>query len=71
VKVMRYGRNQLGLVREDNIFDVSDFVETSFTVQGKPHRIVKSGEGNYDLPKMAADFAKIVEESSVVNQSLT
>ena len=46
----------------DSPFEVSDFQDITFTVQGKPHRIVMSGEGNYDLKKLAVDIAKIVEE---------
>lgn len=46
----------------DSPFEVSDFAETTFTVQGKPHRIVITGEGNYDLRQMAKDVAKIAEE---------
>jgi predicted metalloprotease with PDZ domain len=41
---------------------VSDFHEITFTAQGKPHRIVVSGEGNYDLKRLATDIGKIVEE---------
>ena len=47
----------------DSPFEVSNFKEINFTVQGKPHRYVVTGEGNYDLKKMAADTAKIVEEA--------
>ncbi|MBK9766447.1 MAG: hypothetical protein IPP63_05215 [Chloracidobacterium sp.] len=47
----------------DSPFEVSNFKEISFTVQGKPHRFVVTGDGNYDLKKMAADTAKIVEEA--------
>lgn len=47
----------------DSPFEVSDFKEIGFTVQGKPHRIVFSGEGNYDMQRTAADIAKLVEES--------
>lgn len=47
----------------DSPFEVSDFKEIGFTVHGKPHRIVFSGEGNYDLKKTATDIAKIVDES--------
>lgn len=47
----------------DSPFEVSNFNEITFDVQGKPHRIVFSGEGNYDMKRCAADFAKIVEES--------
>jgi predicted metalloprotease with PDZ domain len=46
----------------DSPFEVSNFQDITFTVQGKPHRIVMSGEGNYDLKKLAVDIAKIVEE---------
>ncbi len=45
----------------DSPFEVSNFNEISFDVDGKRHRIVISGEGNYDLKKLAADTAKIVE----------
>jgi predicted metalloprotease with PDZ domain len=47
----------------DAPFEVSNFNEISFTVQGKPHRYVVTGEGNYDLKAMARDTAKIIEES--------
>jgi predicted metalloprotease with PDZ domain len=47
----------------DSPFEVSDFKEITFTVQGKPHRYVISGEGNYDLQRLATDTAKIVEEA--------
>jgi predicted metalloprotease with PDZ domain len=46
----------------DSPFEVSDFKEISFDVHGKTHRVVMSGEGNYDLKKIAADVAKITEE---------
>ena len=47
----------------DSPFEVSDFKEVLFDVHGKKHRYVITGEGNYDLQKLAADTAKIVEES--------
>lgn len=47
----------------DSPFEVSDFKEISFTVQGKPHRFVVTGDGNYNLQKIATDTAKIIEES--------
>ncbi len=47
----------------DSPFEVSDFKEVAFDVQGKKHRYVVTGEGNYDLPRLAADTAKIVEEA--------
>ncbi len=46
----------------DSPFEVSDFKEISFDVQGKPHRFVVTGEGNYDLQKIAQDTTKIIEE---------
>jgi predicted metalloprotease with PDZ domain len=46
----------------DSPFEVSDFKEIKFDVQGKPHRYVITGEGNYDPRKLAADTAKIIEE---------
>lgn len=47
----------------DSPFEVGDFKEISFDVQGKPHRIIFEGEGNYDMAKIAADTKKIVEET--------
>lgn len=46
----------------DSPFEASDFKEISVDVEGKKHRIVISGEGNYDLKQIAVDVAKIVEE---------
>jgi predicted metalloprotease with PDZ domain len=45
----------------DSPFEVSDFKEISFDVHGKKHRYIMSGEGNYDLKKLADDTAKIVD----------
>ncbi len=45
----------------DSPFEVSDFKEFSFDVLGKKHRIVITGEGNYDLQRLAADTTKIIE----------
>jgi predicted metalloprotease with PDZ domain len=47
----------------DSPFEVSNFHEISFTVEGKQHRIIFSGEGNYDMQKTAADLAKVVEQA--------
>lgn len=47
----------------DAPFEVSSFNEITFDVRRKSHRIVVTGEGNYDLKQMAKDFAKIVEQS--------
>ncbi len=46
----------------DSPFEVSNFTEITFNVHGKPHRVVISGEGNYDLRQIAKDIPKIVEE---------
>lgn len=46
----------------DSPFEVSDFREISFMAGGKPHRYVVTGEGNYDLKRMAEDTTKIVDE---------
>lgn len=46
----------------DSPFEVSDFKETGFDVQGIPHRFIVTGEGNYDLSKIAGDTAKIADE---------
>lgn len=47
----------------DSPFEVSNFHEVDFVVQGKPHRLIFSGEGNYDDKRTAADVTKIVEEA--------
>ncbi len=46
----------------DSPFEVSDFHEITVSIHGKPHRIVMSGEGNYDLSKIAVDLGKIADE---------
>jgi predicted metalloprotease with PDZ domain len=45
----------------DSPFEVSDFKEIKFDVLGKPHRYVVTGEGNYDLERLARDTTKIIE----------
>ncbi len=47
----------------DSPFEIGNFREISFEVQGKPHRFVINGEGNYDIDKIAKDTAKIIEEA--------
>ncbi|MFL6374671.1 MAG: M61 family metallopeptidase [Pyrinomonadaceae bacterium] len=47
----------------DSPFEVSDFKEVSFDSHGKRHRIIISGEGNYNLQRIATDAAKIVDEA--------
>lgn len=45
----------------DSPFEVSNFNEISFTAAGKPHRLVITGEGNYDMKQIAEDTAKIAD----------
>lgn len=47
----------------DSPFEVSNFKEFGFVVQGKPHRFVITGDGNYDPKRLVADTTKIIEES--------
>lgn len=47
----------------DSPFEVSDHKEVSFTVENVPHRIVFSGDGNYDMERTAKDIAKIIEQA--------
>ncbi len=47
----------------DSPFEVGNFHDIYFTVEGKQHRFVIEGEGNYDINKIAKDTAKVVEES--------
>ncbi|HEY0461687.1 MAG TPA: PDZ domain-containing protein [Pyrinomonadaceae bacterium] len=47
----------------DSPFEVGNFHDIYFTVQGKQHRFVIEGEGNYDLARIARDTAKVVEEA--------
>jgi predicted metalloprotease with PDZ domain len=47
----------------DSPFEVSDFKEIRFTAAGKPHRLVVTGEGNYNLEAIAADTARIADEA--------
>ena len=45
----------------DSPFEVSDFKTIEFEAKGAPHRIVISGEGNYDAERLRTDVKKIVE----------
>jgi predicted metalloprotease with PDZ domain len=47
----------------DSPFEVSNFTAIGFTVEGKQHRAVFSGTGNYDLAQIKKDLSKIVEEA--------
>lgn len=48
----------------DSPFEVSNFIEKKFIVRGKLHRFVVTGEGNYNLDKIAEDTTKIVEQAA-------
>lgn len=50
----------------DSPFEVGDFIEVPFTVDGKPHRYIIEGIGNYDTKKLTEDTAKIVEQSKAI-----
>ncbi len=50
----------------DSPFEVSNFNEISFEVLGKQHRVVITGDGNYDLKAIARDAAKIFEEGNKI-----
>jgi len=45
----------------DAPFEVSNFTEFAFDAQGKRHRYVITGEGNYDRERLSADTKKIVD----------
>ncbi len=47
----------------DSPFEVSDFKEMNFMAQGKPHRYVFTGDGNYDMQKIVDDTKKIINEA--------
>lgn len=46
----------------DSPFEVGNFKEYPFTVQGKPHRFVVNGDGNYNPDRIINDTKKIIEE---------
>ncbi len=50
----------------DSPFEVSNFKEINFDVRGIPHRYVVTGEGNYNLERMATDTKKIIEETAKI-----
>lgn len=45
----------------DSPFEVSDFHEHFFQAAGVPHRLVITGEGNYDMKQIGIDTAKIAK----------
>ena len=50
----------------DSPFEVGNFTEVPFTVEGIPHRFIIEGDGNYDTKKIAEDTAKIVEQAKAI-----
>ncbi|MGI8638416.1 MAG: M61 family metallopeptidase [Pyrinomonadaceae bacterium] len=50
----------------DSPFEVGNFLEVPFVVDGIPHRYVIEGEGNYDTKKIAQDTAKIIEQAKAI-----
>ncbi len=50
----------------DSPFEVANFNTISFQVKNVPHRIIMSGEGNYDPERLKTDFQKIVEAASEI-----
>ncbi|MEZ5426735.1 MAG: PDZ domain-containing protein [Pyrinomonadaceae bacterium] len=50
----------------DSPFEVSDYTEKKFTAQGKPHRYIMSGDGNYDLDQIAEDTTKIIDQAVAI-----
>ncbi len=45
----------------DSPFEVGNFTELNFTVQGKPHRYVINGTGNYNPQRLVRDTTKVIE----------
>lgn len=45
----------------DSPFEIGNHTELNFTVQGKPHRYVINGEGNYNPQKLVRDTTKVIE----------
>ena len=50
----------------DSPFEIGDFVEVPFTVEGVPHRFIIEGDGNYNTRQIAQDTAKIVEQAKAI-----
>ena len=47
----------------DSPFEIGNFKQVDFNVQGKPHRFIVEGDGNYDLAQIGRDTEKIVGEA--------
>ena len=50
----------------DSPFEIGNFTEVPFTVDGVPHRFIIEGDGNYNAEKIAKDTAKIVEQAKTI-----
>ncbi len=50
----------------DSPFEIGNFTELNFTVQGKPHRYVIEGEGNYNPQKIIRDTTKVIEAAYAI-----
>ena len=55
----------------DSPFEVSNFKQVSFVVEGKAFWIIFSGDGNYDQKQTASDVKKIVEQPDYDNRRIT
>ena len=50
----------------DSPFEIGNFTEVPFTVDGVPHRFIIEGDGNYNGEKLAKDTAKIVAQAKAI-----
>jgi predicted metalloprotease with PDZ domain len=50
----------------DSPFEIGNYKEFNFTVQGKPHRYVIDGDGNYNAQKIVRDTTKIIEAAFAI-----
>ena len=50
----------------DSPFEVGNYTEVPFTVDGIPHRFIIEGDGNYDTKRIAEDTAKIVQQAKAI-----
>ena len=50
----------------DSPFEIGNFTEVPFTVEGVPHRFIIEGDGNYNGEKLAKDTAKIVAQAKAI-----
>lgn len=50
----------------DSPFEIGNFTEVPFTVDGVPHRYIIEGDGNYNGEKIAKDTAKIVQQAKAI-----